>query len=230
MATREERRAAMGGDLSSPGTVRRPSRRGEIIDAVIRVLAEATVAQMTVEQVAAEANIGVTALYYHFAGKEELFDEAFKVCLQRVSHAVIDERSRADSLNADALHEVIHASWAWWRTHPLESRVLLLHAGGATSGSRRAWSEWQEFHALRAFDYLAPADRPSLTTRQGKEMYAARLLGFHFLNAMLVGTQHAWLGGPLRSLPARELADVLADTLVPMLLGTVELPSRSSRK
>jgi AcrR family transcriptional regulator len=220
----------LGDGLSLPVTVRRPSRRGEIIEAVIRVLAETTLARMTVEQVAAEASIGVTALYYHFAGKEELFDEAFKVCMQRVSQAIVDERSRTDSLNAEALHEVIHASWAWWRTHPLESRVLLLHAGGATSGSRRAWSEWQEFHAVRAFDYLAPADRPSPTSRNGKEMYATRLLGFHFLNAMLVGTQHAWLGGPLRSLPASELAEVLADTLVPMLLGKVDPLSRASRK
>jgi AcrR family transcriptional regulator len=207
----------------------RPSRRLEIVEAAIRVFAECPLSETTVEQMAAECGVAVTAVYYHFSSKEELFDEAFKTCLLSVTQTIDDERSRADGLDPDALREVIYASWAWFRTHPVEARFFTLHSGGATPESRRAFDEWQEFHARRAFDYLPEDERPSLTSRKGREMYAARLLGFHFLNRLLNGAQTAWLDGPLAKLPVSKLEDALADVLLPVMLGPIDISSRGSR-
>ncbi len=178
---------------------------------------------------AAECGVAVTAVYYHFSSKEELFDEAFKTCLRSVTKNIDEERTRSGHLDSDALREVIYASWAWWRTHPVEARFFLLHSGGATPESRRAFNEWQEFHARRAFDYLPEDERPSLTSRKGREMYSARLLGFHFLNRLLNGAQTAWLDGPLAKLPVSKLEDALADVLVPVLVGPIDFSAKPSK-
>jgi len=182
-----------------------------------------------VEQMAAECGVAVTAVYYHFGSKEELFDEAFKTCLKNVSETIDAERSRAEHLDSDALREVIYASWAWFRTHPVEARFFTLHSGGATPESRRAFDEWQEFHARRAFDYLPQDERPSPTSRKGREAYAARLLAFHFLNRLLNGAQTAWLDGPLAKLPVSKLEDALADVLIPVMVGPIEFSGRPGR-
>lgn len=181
------------------------------------------------EQMAAECGVAVTAVYYHFSSKEELFDEAFKTCLHNVTRTIDDERSRAENLDREALREVIYASWAWFRTHPVEARFFTLHSGGATPESRRAFDEWQEFHARRAFDYLPEDERPSMTSRKGRELYSARLLAFHFLNRLLNGAQTAWLDGPLAKLPVSKLEDALADVLLPVMVGPIEINARSAR-
>jgi len=193
------------------------------------VFAEAPLSEATVEQMAAECGVAVTAVYYHFSSKEELFDEAFKTCLRSVSDAVDAERARAEHLDSEALREVIYASWAWFRTHPVEARFFTLHSGGATPESRRAFDEWQEFHTRRAFDYLQGDERPSPNSRKGREAYAVRLLAFHFLNRLLNGAQTAWLDGPLSKLPVSKLEDALADVLLPILVGPIEVSGRSSR-
>ena len=193
------------------------------------MFAEAPLSEATVEQMAAECGVAVTAVYYHFSSKEELFDEAFKTCLRSVSDAVDAERARAEHLDSEALREVIYASWAWFRTHPVEARFFTLHSGGATPESRRAFDEWQEFHTRRAFDYLQGDERPSPNSRKGREAYAVRLLAFHFLNRLLNGAQTAWLDGPLSKLPVSKLEDALADVLLPILVGPIEVSGRSSR-
>lgn len=193
----------------------------------MRVFAESLLSQATVEQVASASGVAVTAVYYHFASKEELFDEAFKTCMREVDANIDAERARADVLDADALREVIHASWAWFRTHPVEAKFFRLHSGGATPESRRAYDEWQEFHARRAFDYLPEDERPSVTSRKGRELYAARLLGFHFLMRLLNSAQTAWLDGPLARQPVSLLEDTLAEVLVPVMLGPIQVSGRA---
>ena len=193
------------------------------------MFAESPLSEATVEQMAAECGVAVTAVYYHFSSKEELFDEAFKTCMSHVSATINEERDRAPSLDSEALREVIYASWAWFRTHPIEARFFLLHSGGATPESRRAYDAWQEFHARRAFDYLPENERPSPTSRKGKEMYAARLLGFQFLNRLLNGAQTAWLEGPLAKQPVSKLEDALANVLIPVMVGPIHLTGKTAR-
>ena len=46
-----------------------------------------------------------------------------------------------------------------------------------------------------------------------------RLLGFHFLGALLPISQTAWLDGSLSRLPVAKVEAALADILVPIMRG-----------
>lgn len=185
--------------------------------AATHVFSRLTYAEATVEDIAQECGVAPTAVYYHFGGKEELFDQAFESCLQGFSAMVDSVRATADTLDEDVLREVIYAGWAWWRTHPVEARFLTLHLNGATPASRRMYQDWQERHAQRAFDYLPENERPPKSSRKAREQYAVRLLGFHFLSALLPVSQTAWLEGSLSRLPVAKVEAVLADILVPIM-------------
>lgn len=197
----------------------RPSRRSEIVRAATNVFSRLTYAEATVEDIAQECGVAPTAVYYHFGGKEELFDQAFESCLLGFSAMVDSIRATADTLDEDVLREVIYGGWAWWRTHPVEARFLTLHLNGATPASRRMYDDWQERHAQRAFDYLPEDERPPRSSRKAREQYAVRLLGFHFLSALLPISQTAWLEGSLSRLPVAKVEAVLADVLVPIMQG-----------
>jgi len=197
----------------------RPSRRSEIILAATLVFSRLTYAEATVEDIATECGVAPTAVYYHFGGKEELFDQAFEACLSGFSAMVDSVRAGADHLDEAVLREVIYAGWAWWRTHPVEARFLTLHLNGATPQSRRMYESWQERHAQRAFDYLPADERPPRSSRKAREQYAVRLLGFHFLAALLVISQTAWLDGTLSRLPVAKVEAALGDILVPIMRG-----------
>lgn len=185
--------------------------------AATHVFSRLTYAEATVEDIAQECGVAPTAVYYHFGGKEELFDQAFESCLQGFSAMVDSVRATAGTLDEDVLREVIYAGWAWWRTHPVEARFLTLHLNGATPASRRMYQDWQERHAQRAFDYLPENERPPKSSRKAREQYAVRLLGFHFLSALLPVSQTAWLEGSLSRLPVAKVEAVLADILVPIM-------------
>ena len=204
----------------------RPSRRSEIVQAATNVFSRLTYAEATVEDIAAECGVAPTAVYYHFGGKEELFDQAFEACLLGFSAMVDSVRANADVLDDAVLREVINAGWAWWRTHPVEARLLTLHLNGATPQSRRMYESWQERHAHRAFDYLPEDERPPRSSRMAREQYAVRLLGFRFLGALLPISQTAWLDGSLSRLPVAKVEAALADILVPIMSGAAQ-PDRA---
>ncbi|MEZ5217145.1 MAG: TetR family transcriptional regulator [Ilumatobacteraceae bacterium] len=60
----------------------RPSRRQSIIDAAIRVFAERGFVDTALTDVAEAADVAVTAVYYHFSGKDELFGAAMRHVLE----------------------------------------------------------------------------------------------------------------------------------------------------
>ncbi len=204
----------------------RPSRRAEIVRGATTAFSRLTYAEATVEEVAAECGVAPTAVYYHFGGKEELFDQAFATCLEGFSASIDHIRGNAAELNEQVLREVIYAGWAWWRTHPVEARFLTLHLGGATPQSRRSYEAWQERHAQRAFDYLTESERPPRSSRKAREQYASKLMAFNFLNQLLTTAQTTWIDGPLSRLPVARLEVALADILVPVMMGT-EQPAPS---
>ncbi len=217
---------AQDADADRARPAHRPSRRAEIVNGAITVFSRLTYAEATVEDVAAECGVAPTAVYYHFGGKEELFDQAFHSCLEGFSAAFEHIRSNADVLNDKVLRDVIYAGWAWWRTHPVESRFLMLHLGGATPQSRRTYEAWQERHAQRAFDYLPDSERPPRSSRKAREQYAAKLMAYNFMTQMLTTAQSAWLDGSLSRLPVAKVEVAMADILVPVMMGS-ELPDRA---
>ena len=97
---------------------RRPSRRNDIVIAAIRVFARQGYADASIQEVAAEAGVAPTAVYYHFSGKEDLFDVALGRILETITTVVRSTRGDTDPADADSLREVIFAVWDWLTSTP----------------------------------------------------------------------------------------------------------------
>ena len=72
--------------------------RGKILDAVIRLYSQYSYEEISTSQIIEEAGISKGTLYWHFAKKEDMFDEAFKHCYEILlehSRIGIDENASA---------------------------------------------------------------------------------------------------------------------------------------
>jgi DNA-binding transcriptional regulator YbjK len=87
-----------------------PDRKDRIVDAAIRVIAQHGVAGTTHRLIAAEADVPLGSLTYHFNGLEDLRAQAFKRHAERMSAiyaAHFDEVSSNEQL-VEALTRLIH--------------------------------------------------------------------------------------------------------------------------
>src|SRR6187455_3855025 len=104
----------------------RPSRRNDIVDAAIRQFARKGFVDASISDVAEEADVVVTAVYYHFSGKEELFSAAVNRVFQSISEVVAAERGDDEPGSQASLDAVIDAVWNWIDDHPEEATLLYL--------------------------------------------------------------------------------------------------------
>src|SRR5262245_20999632 len=81
----------------------RPSRRGEIVSAALRVFARHGFADTSIQAVAREAGVAPTAVYYHFSGKEDLFDAALHKIIDAINTVVIEVRPDDAPADREAL-------------------------------------------------------------------------------------------------------------------------------
>ena len=63
----------------------RPSRRGVIVDAAIKVFSSQGFADAKIHDIAQEAGVAPTAVYYHFDGKPDLFEAALREVLGSIT-------------------------------------------------------------------------------------------------------------------------------------------------
>ena len=104
---------AMSDETVTPLPAHRPSRRNDIIDAAIRLFARKGFVDAAISDVAEEADVVVTAVYYHFSGKEELFSAAVNRVFQSISEVVAAARGDDEQGTRDSLDAVIDAVWNW---------------------------------------------------------------------------------------------------------------------
>src|SRR5436853_7622676 len=97
--------------LPSKLPAHRPSRRQEIIDAAIKVFARTGFAETSVQDVADEAGVVPTAVYYHFAGKDELFDVVLQSVISELDDVVDRARPDEPAAAASALPQITAAVW-----------------------------------------------------------------------------------------------------------------------
>jgi len=156
----------------------RPSRRTDVIDAAIRLFARKGFVDASISDVAVEAEVVVTAVYYHFSGKEELFSAAVHRVFDSISEVVA--RARADDVPGDmnTLDAVIDAVWEWIDTHPDEATLFYLQLPGATRQITTLRQDFEELHVERAFGYIGPPGNRVRTTaaRKAVETLSARTL------------------------------------------------------
>lgn len=199
----------------------RPSRRHLIVEAAIRVFARKGYADAGIQDVAEEADVVPTAVYYHFAGKEELFEVALRQVMEATDEVVRSVRPDGDAADADALSRVIRAVWDWIETHPDEAKLMHYHLPGATPQTRLLRQEFEEHHIQRAFDYLGGGDAPASpppSTRAAAAQYGAHSLALRTLITLLMAIHPMRMeGGPLsRNSPkaVRQALDEVSRRLV----------------
>ncbi len=193
----------------------RPSRRLEIIQAATAVFARQGYAEASIEDVAANASVVPTAIYYHFGSKDELLHEALKLAMEQFSEHIMQLRAPGEKADADVLRRVVKAGWEWWTTHPDESILIGRYSQSTTGKALELRGEWEERHRSRAYDYLANGSR---TGRAARQQHALDTLRIRAMLDIILAAEAAVLpGGALTDYPLPELSDELAEVCVRLI-------------
>jgi AcrR family transcriptional regulator len=184
----------------------RPSRREEIIEAAVPVFARNGFVDASMNDVADRAGVTVTAVYYHFSGKEELYEAAIAHVLRTVDEVVANVRADDAPASPGDLHRVIEAVWEWVDDNPEAATLVHLHTPSATRQAAGLRHEFDELHVRRAFAYLYSGE----TTVPSAERQAVASLAVRALVDMLIAIHPMRLaGGPLSEFPSKQLLDAV---------------------
>ena len=189
----------------------RPSRRHVIVDAAVRVFARQGFVDASVQDVAEEAQVVPNAIYYHFAGKEELFDAALRHAMEQIDETTENARNRATARDKNTLKAVTDAVWDWLEEHPDEGQLLYSHLPGATPRARALWEEFEDRHVRQALDYLEEVRGPrpgySAAANKAAQMFTGRTL----IALLIVMHPLRMQGGPLAGYSPRALRKAVND-------------------
>ncbi len=174
----------------------RPSRRADIIDAAIRLFARKGFVDTSIADVADESEVVVTAVYYHFSGKEELFSAAVNRVFELINDVVEEARASAPEGGVATLDAVIDAVWEWVDTHPDEAALVHLQLPGVTRQITTMRQDFDDLHVRRAFGYIGDGD--SARARVSPARIAAETLSARTLVDMLISIHSMrMVDGPL---------------------------------
>jgi AcrR family transcriptional regulator len=184
----------------SPRTAKRPahrpSRRRQIIDAATVVFSREGYVAANLEDIARAAGVAPTAIYYHFGGKEELFNQSLRSALGGFSDRILAARPDTEPGTIDGLRSVLRAGWDYWRGHPDAARLVARYSESSTPQAAKLRQEWEARHLERAYDYLAGGP-PSRSTRKARERHAAHTVAIRVMLDVILTTQAALLDGSL---------------------------------
>lgn len=127
-------------------------------------------ADAAISDVAEAAEVAVTAVYYHFAGKEDLFAATMRTALNAISAVVVAARPSDGQSDSDGLRDAIDAVWDWIDENPNQAALVHIQLPGATPQISAIRHEFQDLHVRRAFDYI---DEPS----SGRQRVASAKFG-----------------------------------------------------
>lgn len=127
----------------------------------IRVFAENGYAEAAISDIAEAADVAVTAVYYHFTGKDDLFAAAMRASLDSISEVVISvspQRGCAGFRRPQGLRLAIDAVWDWIDENPYAASLVHVQLPGATRQLSAIRQNFLQLHERRASDYLAGAE------------------------------------------------------------------------
>ncbi|MER5834253.1 TetR/AcrR family transcriptional regulator [Streptomyces sp. NPDC002130] len=203
----------------------RPSRRQHIITAAVRVFGRNGFAETSIQDIADEAQVVPTAVYYHFDGKEELLELAMRRVFDQLNAVVEAARPESEPGDAQGLIRVIDAVWDWVERNPDEARLYQVQVASANGSVKVLRDEFEQRHIQRGYDYL-----PEGTTRSpraAKVRHGAQALAVRTLisTTMLVTALRAE-GGPLSQLPSRSVLEAVRE-LALRIVATEQGPATS---
>jgi AcrR family transcriptional regulator len=195
----------------------RPSRRDEIVDAAIIVFARQGFVDTSISDIAEAADVAVTAVYYHFAGKEDLYGAAVGKVLSSVDEVVASVRADDAPGDRDALFRVIDAVWEWVDENPEPATLMHLHTPAATRQAAQLRREFDDLHGRRAFAYLnddSGSDVPS-PQRLGVATLAVKTL----VDVMIAIHPMRMPGGPLSTCSPKALRAAIKSLSTRLILS-----------
>lgn len=148
--------------MSKPRTVRpanRPSRRHEILESAIELLATSPPDEIAVSDIAAQCGMTPAAFYYHFTSKDEILDEIVATFASEWADEVAS--GLADLSTPEDLPPFIDRVLTWIEEREREAQVYFVTSVGATSAceaTRRRTRNDLAKKATRALRPLVPAD------------------------------------------------------------------------
>jgi AcrR family transcriptional regulator len=186
----------------------RPSRRQHIISAAVRVFGRNGFAETSVQDIADEAQVVPTAVYYHFAGKEELLELAMRRVFDQLNTVVETARPDTEPGDAEGLLRVIDAVWEWVEKNPDEARLYQVQIASANGNIKLLRDEFEQRHIQRAYDYLPESSTRS--PRAAKARHASQALAVRTLiSTTILVTALRTEGGPLSQLPSRSVQEAV---------------------
>jgi AcrR family transcriptional regulator len=186
----------------------RPSRRQHIISAAVRVFGRNGFAETSVQDIADEAQVVPTAVYYHFAGKEELLELAMRRVFDQLNTVVETARPDTEPGDAEGLIRVIDAVWDWVEKNPDEARLYQVQIASANGNIKLMRDEFEQRHIQRAYDYLPESSTRS--PRAAKARHASQALAVRTLiSTTILVTALRAEGGPLSDMPSRSVQEAV---------------------
>jgi AcrR family transcriptional regulator len=189
-----------------------------VVAAAVRVFARKGFADASIQDIADEADVVPTAVYYHFSGKEQLFEVALRHVLDATSAVVQGVRGETLPVDGETLLRGIEAVWAWLEEHPDEATFLHGHTPAATPQAQVLLREYEARHVEQAFDYLRNDPLPDGMSAEDRR--AAHLLVARTLINLLIGVHGLRMeGGPLARHSSRSLRTSLREVARRIALG-----------
>jgi AcrR family transcriptional regulator len=184
----------------------RPSRRDGIVDAAITVFAVCGFVDASISDIAEAADVAVAAIYYHFAGKDELYGACIAKVLSSVDALVASVRSDDAPGDTDALDRVIDAVWDWVDENPEPATLMHLHTPAATRQAAQLRREFDELHVRRAFAYL---DEAAWSAASPERLGVATLAVRTLVDVSVAIHPMRMPGGPLSGCSPKALRDAV---------------------
>jgi AcrR family transcriptional regulator len=135
----------------------RPSRRHEILEAAVDLLAVQPPDEIAVSDIAAHCGMTPAAFYYHFASKDEILDEIVAGFAEQWADTV--QASLAEVSAQEDLPQCVDHVLSWVEEHERAARVFFVTSVGATSSCeavRRRTRNDLARRAARTFREIAP--------------------------------------------------------------------------
>ncbi len=135
----------------------RPSRRHEILEAAVDLLAVQPPDEIAVSDIAAHCNMTPAAFYYHFTSKDEILDEIVAGFAGRWADEVSEALGEVQS--AEDLPHFVDRMLTWVEERERAARVYFVTSVGSTSSceaTRRKTRNDLARRATRTFRQLLP--------------------------------------------------------------------------
>jgi len=153
----------------TPARRGRPSRRGEIFTAALRLFRERGFHATSINDIGAAAGVAGTAVYSHFATKREVLEEAIREGAGRIGAGMREALSDAGQSPEEALESLVRAyvtvvleNADMNACYVLESRTLAAEVGESLRRKERTLRE--------TFSERLLAVRPELDLEQARTM------------------------------------------------------------